>query len=164
MYDLFLKLTREELSSIKLAQLDPVRLREYRSFIETTLNSLIKDIEAFDYFRSILENVVKDLELWVRFRLVKSTLNPESVNEAYDKEYVNIVGKIIDVYKWVFSGLFVSYRDLMFVKIGDNAVVRGKTLRKNDHVFLNPKDYLGFFVSGKITPIPRLIAFSLKLM
>lgn len=164
MYDLFLKLAREELSSTKLTQLDQVKLREYKSFIDSTLNSLIKNVEAFDYFKSIVTNVLKDLDLWVRFRLVKYILNPKSMDEVYDNLFISIIEKLIELYKWFFSGLSISYRDLMFVKVNDNVVIHGRVLRKNDYVFLNVKDYVELFINNKITPIPRLVIHSTKLL
>lgn len=164
MYDLFLKLAREELSSTKLTQLDQVKLREYRSFIDSTLNSLVKNVEAFDYFKSIVTNVLKDLDLWVRFRLVKYILNPKSMDEVYDNQFISIIERLIELYKWFFSGLSISYRDLMFVKVKDNVVVRGRVLRRNDYVFLNVKEYVELFINDKITPIPRLVVFSTKLL
>ncbi|MEM1760719.1 MAG: hypothetical protein QXL41_03980, partial [Desulfurococcaceae archaeon] len=74
MYDTFLKLIREELSSRTLAKLTPVKLDEYRSSMHSILASLIKSPESSILIEKMISNVARDAELWARFRFAKLIL------------------------------------------------------------------------------------------
>jgi len=142
MYDTFLKLIREELSSRTLAKLTPVKLDEYRSSMHSILASLIKSPESSILIEKMISNVARDAELWARFRFAKLILGADKPDETFDTLILEKLSRIIDAYVNIVNGLNITYGDAILVRYSRDLLLSKGSRKKGDYEFVKIENIL----------------------
>ncbi|MEM1661379.1 MAG: hypothetical protein QXF34_00495 [Desulfurococcaceae archaeon] len=142
MYDTFLKLIREELSSRTLAKLTPVKLDEYRSSMHSILASLIKSPESSILIEKMISNVARDAELWARFRFAKLILGADKPDETFDTLILEKLSRIIDAYVNIVNGLNITYGDAILVRYSRDLLLPKGSRKKGDYEFVKIENIL----------------------
>lgn len=156
MHDMFVKLTREELSSRTLVKLTQVKLNEYRGFIHSILASLVKSPESSIFLERMISNIMKDAELWVRFRLAKLILGASAPSETFDTLFIEALFNMLNKYVSIVNGLNITYGDEVLVRYSKEAHLLRGSRKKGDYEFVKLEDLLGFMSSNVYDTVPFL--------
>ncbi len=153
MYDVFLKLLREELATDKLPVIDPSRLRGYYEFIEAGIeNLIIMGAESRRYFDEALRASHSDASRLIDIRLMKKALNP-GPHEGFDKLFLDVLDKLRKFYREYMAGFYVTSGDRIAVITTREIRYKGRNIGKNSLVMLGLKDALILYLGGSIIPI-----------
>lgn len=138
MYDLFLKLVRQELASSSLINIHSIKINEYKAYMRNNLRELINlDEKSLNYFNKMLKNVFKDLDLLIRLRIVKAALGSEICEEGLDIPFLKMIEKIVEYIRVLYSGFVIENENNIAVRFKKNCYVDNRMYRKGDLVFLN---------------------------
>ncbi len=138
MYDLFLKLVRQELTSPTLIEIHPIKLNEYKAYMRNNLRELVNVNEkSIQYYIKMVENVFKDLDLLIRLRIIKAIIGSEITGESIDANFLYMINRAIDYLKLLFSGFIIEYENNVMVKFKKDCYVDGKMYRRGDLILLD---------------------------
>ncbi|ABN69746.1 hypothetical protein Smar_0640 [Staphylothermus marinus F1] len=151
MYDVFLRLIREEIGSDKITLIHPAKIQEYESFIKNNMGDLIymsKDSKKL--FNKVLENIVYDAELLIRLRLAKKSLGSDHPDEAIDKFILDKINSIVDFAKLYISKFLLGTGDKLIVKCKKECYVENRKYMPGDIVFMKAEKALINYIEGNI--------------
>ncbi|RLG80133.1 MAG: hypothetical protein DRO13_04465 [Thermoprotei archaeon] len=156
MYDIFLRMVREELESARITTIPSSKISDYKSYIKNLFSQIpVLDESSRKYLGLVFTNVITDLDTFVRIRLVKAILGSELPRETADKILLEIVPKIVDLAKKIYSGFFVEYEGKPIVIFKHNCYHRGREYVSGDITIVDQGDAMTLYLSGCIDFIPQ---------
>jgi len=150
MYDLFIKLFRDEAYSEKIQQIPYERIREYMEFMENSLKNMAVMGNSSKYFNDTLNVIIGDVDRLARMRISKKSLGAPAPAETYDSIILSIIDKVIEFYTYYLAGFLTIHNGNILVKTLDKIVYRGKMIGKNMTMYIEPRDALINYIYGKI--------------
>jgi len=154
MFDLFLKLVRQELSSRELIELHPIKIGEYKAFLRNILKQLIElSSGEGKYLNIAVSNILSDVDLLVKLRIMKIALGSKIPGESIDKEILEPLNKLIEFTKSYLAGLLIEYENNIAVIFKSDLVVHGRRYKRGDVTVLPVSRALELFIQGYIDVI-----------
>ncbi len=154
MYDIFLRLFREELQSSRITIIPRSKIDDYKGFMETNIRELFSlEHEARKYFDEVIEKSRKDLENLIGMRIAKLVLGSELPEQSFDKSLLEYIAKLIDFVSKYYAGYYIEYGDKVFVEFREQSMFEGKLFEKGDVALIEPIKALGLYVLGYVEPI-----------
>jgi hypothetical protein len=153
-FDTYLKLVRQEITSKELVEILPIRVRKYKSYIRSNIRQLAElDPESYKYMEKMMNNILKDVDLLVRTRMIKVLLGSKPSSESIDQRFLQILEGIAEYIKLYLSGLMIEYENNIVVEFKDNMVYRGKSYRRGDIVLMDVFEAFKLYIQGLVEPI-----------
>lgn len=153
MYDLFIKLFRDEAYSEKIQQIPYERIREYMEFMENSLKNMAVMGNSSKYFNDTINVIIGDVDRLARIRIAKKSLGAPAPTETYDMIVLLVIEKVIEFYTYYLAGFLATYNGRILVKTLDKTIYRGKIIGKNMIIYMEPRDALINYIYGKIEPV-----------
>lgn len=148
MYDLFLKILREELNTTGVVDIQRIKINEYRNYLSNIIHQIsTQNAEVSKYFNEIIKNILRDVDLLTRIRLVKNILSSTKPSDSVDNDFYNIVDKLIYFMKIYLSSLHVGYDNYIYVLFKNKCIVNNRVFNKGDVVKLDPSTCLKLYLS-----------------
>ncbi len=159
MYDIFLKLVREELTTGKLLSLPDAKISDFQDFIRSSITMLHNTpLESRKFFIEAYKKAIHDADSLLRIRVAKTCLGARHDGETYDSEMLNSIGAIIDFYRDLIIGAYVMpSRDSVVVKFNAGVKINGRNYRAGDIAPLDIRKALGLYILGVVEPIKQPI-------
>ncbi len=147
MYDLFLRLLRDEINSDRLTGIPQIKVSEYESFMRNSVEELIySGREAKEIFTYIVKNIFKDSKLLAKLRIVKSVLNNEVSEDSIDQEILRkniLLARFLGLY---LSRLIIDNGGKLGVIFKRDIVFGRKKYRVGDLALLPLSDALNYYL------------------
>jgi len=149
MYDLYLRLAREEILSSKPISIAGIKVSEYKMFIKNSLSQLMTiDKSSHKYFIKALENIEKDLEVFTRFRLTKIILGTEIPADSFDHDLLMIIERFIEYLKKYLSGFYIEHDENILAIFKRDCFHNNILFRKNDLAIVSPVEGVKLYIDG----------------
>lgn len=156
MYDLFLKILRDEVNTKPLIDIQRVKVNEYRSYLFNMFYQLsTQSIEAQKYFNQIVKNILRDAELLIRVRLVKNILSSSKPSDSIDTDFYSILDKVVYFMKIFVSSFYTGYDNSLYVVFKKKCIINGRVFEKGDIVKLDPLNSFKLYLSDCIELITK---------
>ncbi len=147
MYDLFLRIIREELSSSKIVNIPQTRINEYYSFMKNSLSELhVLDKDTIRYFNETIKNIEKDVDLLIRFRIVKHVLGSNISPNSFDNDMFSIIDSVIEYMKELYTGFYIGSGEKILVVFKKNCMLDNRVYRKGDIVWIDWRKGFSMFI------------------
>lgn len=154
MYDVFLRLFREELQSSHITIIPRSKIDDYKGFMETSIRELfLLEREAKKYFDEVIDKSRKDLENLINMRIAKLILGSKLPEQSFDKDFLEYVAKIIDFMTKYYAGHYIEHGNKVFVEFRERCMLDGKLFEKGDIFLIDPVKALGLYVLGYANPV-----------
>lgn len=155
MYDLFLKLLREEVASKSIVEIQRIKLDEYREYLVNSFSQLAnRGAETQKYFSEMVKKVIGDSDLLFRVRLAKYALGSSKPRESVDRELYDLADKMLQFAKLYYSSFYVGQDELHVVFI-EKCALNGATLARGDVLRVKPADGLKLYLNNCAEPIVK---------
>jgi hypothetical protein len=147
MYDLFLRLLRDEINSDKLTSIPQIKVSEYESFMRNSMEELIySGRDAKEIFTYIVKNILKDSELLTKLRMAKSVLNNEVSEDSIDQEVLRKNILLVRFLKLYLSRLIIDSGGKLGVVFKKDIILGNKRYKAGDLVLLPLSDALNYYL------------------
>lgn len=154
MYDVFLRLFREELQSSRITIIPRSKIDDYKGFMENSIRELFfLGQEARKYFDEVIEKSRKDLENLISMRIAKLVLGSELPEQSFDKDFLEYIARLIDFISKYYAGYYIEHGNKMFVEFKEQCMFEGKLFEKGDIVLIEPIKASGLYVLGYVEPV-----------
>ncbi|OYT40842.1 MAG: hypothetical protein B6U89_00840 [Desulfurococcales archaeon ex4484_58] len=149
MYDLFLRMTREEILSPKPISLSKTKINEYKSFMNNALIQLaFNDRSTWKYFDETIFKTIDDLRLFAKFRLAKTLLSSFIPKDSLDKNILDLLDRFIELYVNIYSSFTVKYEEKFIIMVKNDTCIDNILYRKGDILMLDEKDVIKYYLLG----------------
>jgi len=147
MYDIFLKHVRQEILSVNILELNPLKFNEYKAYVKNSLKELVNvDKQSLVFFNQLVKNIAKDVDLLVKTRFVKAILGSRLQGESVDQDFIKTVGNLIDYVKQYLSGFTIEYEGRVVSVFLRDCRVGDRLFRKGDITLLDPRTSLKLYM------------------
>jgi hypothetical protein len=154
MYDLFLRLLRDEINSDKLTSIPQIKVSEYESFIKNSVEELIySGREAKEVFTYIVKNIFRDSGLLAKFRMAKSVLNNEVSEDSIDREILRKNTLLARFLKLYLSRLIIDSGGRLGVIFKKDIILGNRRYKAGDLALLPLSDALNYYLLEAVEPI-----------
>ncbi len=159
MYDTFLKLVREELTTGKLLPLPDAKINDFLDFIKNAIVMLHSTpVESRKFFIEAYKKAIGDADNLLRIRIAKVCLGAKYESETFDSHMLASVEKIIEFYRGVMTGMYVMpSRDTVVVKFRISLGINGRSYRPGDIVSIDLGKALGLYILDAVEPVKQPI-------
>ncbi len=163
MYDVFLKLVREELTTGKLLSLPDAKISDFQDFIRSSITMLHSTpLESRKFFIEAYKKAIRDAENLLRIRVAKICLGARHDGETYDSEMLSSISAIIDFYRDLITRAYVMpTRDSVVVKFKAEVKIDGRNYRAGDIAPIDIGKALGLYILGAAEPLKQPIFYHL---
>ncbi len=163
MYDIFLKLVREELTTGKLLSLPDAKISDFQDFIRSSVTMLHNTpLESRKFFIEAYKKAIRDAENLLRIRVAKICLGARHDGETYDSEMLSSISAIIDFYRDLIIGAYIMpSRDSVVVKFKTGIEISGRKYRAGDIAPVDIRKALGLYILGVAEPMKQPIFYHL---
>ncbi|NPA98841.1 MAG: hypothetical protein GXO43_05620 [Crenarchaeota archaeon] len=163
MYDTFLKLVREELTTGKLLPLPDAKINDFQDFIKNAIVMLHSTpLETRKFFIEAYKKAIGDADNLLRIRIAKACLGAKYERETFDLLMLASVEKIIEFYKGVMTGMYIMpSREAVVVKFRVSLRINDRSYRPGDIVSIDLGKALGLYILGAVDPVKQPIFDSL---
>ncbi|MEM0380096.1 MAG: hypothetical protein QXP71_02075 [Desulfurococcaceae archaeon] len=156
MYDLFLRILRDEINSSSLIDISRIKINEYRNYLVNAFREIsTENTEVQKYFNEIIKNIMRDADLLVRMRLVKNILNSIKPVDSVDTDLYSIVEKLIYFYKVFLTNFYIGVDDNIYVVFRRKCSVDNRVFMKNDIVKLDPLTCIKLYLNDCVDLIVK---------
>ncbi len=154
MYDIFLKLLREEILSEKLLRIEPSRLKNYYEFLENSIeNLLLVENESRKFFEEAVKNVLSDIEKLLSVRIAKKSIGSTDNDSSIDSDILSLIDLVKDFYSKYLAGFYITYEDKIAVQSLKKIYMNDWVIPEESIVLLGFKDALISYLKGDVKPL-----------
>lgn len=162
MYDLFLRILRDELNTSNIIDIQHVKINEYRNYLYNALYQLsTQNTETRRYFNEIVRNILKDVDLLIRVRFLKNILGSSKPSDSVDSDFYNFIDKIIYFMKILFTNFYIGQDTNMYVIFKNKCIASNRVFSKGDLVKLDSKTCLKLYLNDCVDIVikPYVVEF-----
>lgn len=154
MYDVFLKLLREELLSEKISGIEPSRLKNYYEFLENSVeNLLLVESESRKFFEETMKNVLSDIGKLLSVRIAKKSLGSSSGDNSIDSVILSMIDLVKDFYSKYLAGFYITYEDKIAVQSLKDICVGDWIIPSGSVVLLGFREAMIKYLEGSVKPL-----------